>query len=156
MTNQIIIGIGGNINSEDGTHPIEICNKAICSLQEYSIKVKKQSKWYNSEAIPKSDQPNFFNCVVIASTKLNEYEVLKYLQNNNFTKIKEREENDNIRANPDLDNFIYQDENYNTYKAVYNNNPNSIEDITYYPYNEQYYEHPNERMAIEFENILNN
>ena len=83
-------------------------------------------------------------------------EVLKYLQNNNFTKIKEREENDNIRANPDLDNFIYQDENYNTYKAVYNNNPNSIEDITYYPYNEQYYEHPNERMAIEFENILNN
>ena len=50
MSNQIIIGIGGNINSEDGTHPIKICNKAICSLQEYSIKVKKQSKWYNSEA----------------------------------------------------------------------------------------------------------
>ena len=45
MSNQIIIGIGGNINSEDGTHPIKICNKAICSLQEYSIKVKKQSKW---------------------------------------------------------------------------------------------------------------
>ena len=79
MSNQIIIGIGGNINSEDGTHPIKICNKAICSFQEYSIKVKKQSKWYNSEAIPKSNQPNFFNCVVIASTKLNEYEVLKYL-----------------------------------------------------------------------------
>ena len=79
MSNQIIIGIGGNINSEDGTHPIKICNKAIYSLQEYSINVKKQSKWYNSEAIPKSNQPNFFNCVVIASTKLNEYDVLKYL-----------------------------------------------------------------------------
>ncbi len=79
MSNQIIIGIGGNINSDDGTHPIKVCNKAICSLQEYSIKVKKQSKWYNSEAIPKSDQPNFFNCVVIASTELNEYDVLNYL-----------------------------------------------------------------------------
>ena len=79
MSNQIIIGIGGNINSDDGTHPIKICNKAIRSLQKYSIKVKKQSKWYNSEAIPKSNQPNFFNCVVIASTKLNEYDVLKYL-----------------------------------------------------------------------------
>ena len=79
MFNQIIIGIGGNINSKDGTHPIKICNKAIWSLQQYSIKVNKQSKWYNSEAIPKSNQPNFFNCVVIASTNLNEYDVLKNL-----------------------------------------------------------------------------
>ena len=79
MSNQIIIGVGGNINSEDGIHPIKICNKAICSLHQHSIKVKKQSKWYNSEAIPKSNQPNFFNCVVIASTKLNEYDVLKNL-----------------------------------------------------------------------------
>ena len=83
-------------------------------------------------------------------------EVNKYLNNYGFKKIKEREKNDNIRANPDLDNFIYQDKNYNTYKAIYNNNPKSVEDITYYPYNEQFYEHPNERMAIEFESILNN
>ena len=69
MSNQIIIGVGGNINSEDGIHPIKICNKAICSLHQHSIKVKKQSKWYNSEPIPKSNQPNFFNCVVIAITK---------------------------------------------------------------------------------------
>ena len=79
MFNKVIIGVGGNINSEDGIHPIETCNKAIRSFQNYSIKVKKQSKWYNSEPIPKSDQPNFFNCVVIAITKLNEYDVLKFL-----------------------------------------------------------------------------
>lgn len=83
-------------------------------------------------------------------------EVTNYLNNNEFKKIKIRDENDNIRANPDLDNYIYQDKNYNTYKAVYNNNSNSIEDITYYPYNEQSFEHPNEKMAIEFENILVN
>lgn len=83
-------------------------------------------------------------------------DVTKYLNNNEFKRIKMREENDNIRANPDLDNYIYQDKDYNTYKAVYNNNSNSIEDITYYPYNEQTFEHPNEKMAIEFENILVN
>ncbi len=79
MSSNVIIGVGGNINSKDGIHPVEICNKAISSFQNYSIIVKKQSKWYNSEPIPKSDQPNFFNCVVIASTALNEYDLLKFL-----------------------------------------------------------------------------
>ena len=79
MTNKIIIGVGGNINSDDGSHPIETCNKAISLFQNYSIKVQKQSKWYNSEPIPKSDQPIFFNCVVIATTILDEYYVLKFL-----------------------------------------------------------------------------
>ncbi len=79
MFNNVIIGVGGNINSENGIHPVETCNNAIRLFQDYSIKVIKQSKWYNSEPIPKSDQPNFFNCVVIASTLLNEYDVLKIL-----------------------------------------------------------------------------
>ncbi len=79
MFNTVIIGVGGNINSEDGSHPVKTCNKAIQTFKDYSIKVKKQSKWYNSEAIPKSDQPNFFNCIVIAKTKLNENDVLETL-----------------------------------------------------------------------------
>ena len=79
VSNKIIIGIGGNINSEDGSHPVEVCNNAINSLKDYAIQVEKQSKWYSTEPIPKSDQPNFFNCVTIACTKLNEYDVLKSL-----------------------------------------------------------------------------
>jgi hypothetical protein len=79
-------------------------------------------------------------------------DVLKYLKNNNFTKFKERNENDNIRANPDLDNWIYQDKNNNIYKAVYKNNAKTIEDITYTPINNQSYEHPYEKMAIYIEN----
>ena len=79
MSNQIIIGIGGNINSEKGIHPVETCNNAIRLFKDYSIKVTKKSNWYKSEPIPKSDQPNFFNCVVIARTLLNEYDVLKIL-----------------------------------------------------------------------------
>ena len=82
-------------------------------------------------------------------------EMNTYLGKNNFKKIKEIEGIDNIRANPDLDNFIYQDENHNTYKAVYNDKANSIEDVTYYPVNNQSYEHPNEKMAIDFESIIN-
>ena len=46
ISNKIIIGIGGNINSIDGSHPVEVCNKAIKSLKDYSIQVEKQSKWY--------------------------------------------------------------------------------------------------------------
>ena len=82
-------------------------------------------------------------------------EVNAYLDKMGFQKIKLREQNDNIRANPDLDNYIYQDKDHNTYKAVYNTNATTLEDITYYPYDEQNWEHPHEKMAIEFENIIN-
>lgn len=75
-----------------------------------------------------------------------------YINKNNFRKLKERDESDNIRANPDLDNCIYTDNKENIYKALYNSNPTSIEDIIYSPINSQSYEHPYERMAIEIEN----
>ena len=75
-----------------------------------------------------------------------------YISFYKFKKIKKREEYDNIRANPDLDNYIYQDNDNNTYKALYNKNVLSVEDIIYYPKNNQIYEHPFEKMAIEIEN----
>ena len=46
VSNKIIIGIGGNINSKDGSHPVEVCDNAIKSLKDYSIQVEKQSNWY--------------------------------------------------------------------------------------------------------------
>ena len=76
---KIIIGIGGNINSEDGSHPIKVAIKAIRYFKEYSIDAFKQSSWYETEPIPKSEQPNFFNCIVFANTILNELDVLKSL-----------------------------------------------------------------------------
>ena len=78
--------------------------------------------------------------------------VEKYIKMNNFIKIKERSSSDNIRANPDLDNWIYKDSNNNIYQAIYNNKPSSVEDITYLPFNSQSYEHPFEKMAIFIEN----
>ena len=80
MHNQkIIIGIGGNIKSKDGAHPIKVAMKAIRYLKDYSINITNMSRWYETEPIPKSDQPNFFNCVVFAKTVLNELDVLKSL-----------------------------------------------------------------------------
>ncbi len=80
MQNQkIIIGVGGNIKSEDGSHPIKVGIKAISYFKDYSIKVTDQSSWYETEPIPKSEQPNFFNCIVFANTILNELDVLKSL-----------------------------------------------------------------------------
>ena len=76
---KIIIGIGGNINSEDGSHPIKVAIKAIRYFKEYSIDAIRQSSWYETEPIPKSNQPNFFNCIVFANTILNELDVLKSL-----------------------------------------------------------------------------
>ncbi len=78
-TENLIIGIGGNISSDDGSHPIEVAIKAINSLKDYSIEVTKQSSWYETEPIPKSDQPNFFNCIIFANTTLDELNVLKSL-----------------------------------------------------------------------------
>ena len=75
----LIIGIGGNLSSDDGSHPIDVAIKAINCLKDYSIEVTKQSSWYETEPIPKSDQPNFFNCVIFANTTLDELNVLKSL-----------------------------------------------------------------------------
>ena len=84
--------------------------------------------------------------------KIYKNDVEKYLNEYNFSIVKKRDEYDNIRSNPDLNNIIYKDNNNNIYKAIYQNNPKSIEDIVYSPINNQSYEHPFEKMAIFIEN----
>lgn len=76
----------------------------------------------------------------------------KYIINNKYKKIKKRDTNDNVRANPDLDNWIYKDAQNNINSAIYNENPVSVEDIKYIPQNYQMFEHPYENMAILIEN----
>ena len=72
-------------------------------------------------------------------------DVKKYLELNNFKVYKKREEIDDIRANPDIDQYIYIKGDI-IYSAKYRMNPTSISDVQY---NSQYYEHPFETMAIE-------
>jgi len=68
-------------------------------------------------------------------------EMKKYLSL--FTKIKKREEKDRIRANPDIDQWIYKN-----YKSVYVKNPQTIQDV------KRKNEHPFETMAEIIENFL--
>ena len=79
-------------------------------------------------------------------------DVEKYIISNNYKKIKKRDIIDNVRANPDLDNWIYKDAENNINTALYNKNPTSVEDIKYVPQNFQMFEHPYENMAIFIEN----
>jgi hypothetical protein len=86
--------------------------------------------------------------------KIYHNDVNKYIEENKYTKLKIRTYNDNIRANPDLNNWIYMDKNNKINKALYNPNPIDIEDITYYPGTTQSSEHPYEKMAIDIENYI--
>jgi hypothetical protein len=77
-----------------------------------------------------------------------------YLEKNNYTKYKHRNEFNNIRANPDLDDYIYS-KSGKIMKAEYISNPEKINDIIIEPINSFEYEHPFEYMAYSIENIIN-
>jgi len=85
--------------------------------------------------------------------KIYKNDFYEFLKKYNFTLIKEKTFEDNIRANPDIDNYIYMDNKNIVYKATYIDNASSIEDINY-PYHSQSFEHPCEKMAIEIENLF--
>ncbi len=77
---KFIIGIGGNVYSNEGLHPIKVANIAFKKIETSRMRIDKLSNWYVSEPIPKSDQPNFFNCVAFCSSHMNETKVLNKLQ----------------------------------------------------------------------------
>ncbi len=116
---------------------------------EYIILSKKDVNDYTENKLTKTlihEKVHVYQKMYINDTD-------KYVIDNGFIKWKIREEKDNIRANPDIDNWIYKDKGGNIYKAEYNNDkPKAIDDITYKPYTSQSYEHPFEKMAIFIEN----
>ena len=85
--------------------------------------------------------------------KLYPDDIKEYLNTNNF-KIS-RPKTNNVRANPDIDEFIYKDSNGNEMYCEYNENPKSIFDVIYYPNNSVSNEHPLEYMAYNIESELN-
>ena len=83
--------------------------------------------------------------------KLFPNDIQQYLTNNNFSIS--RKKTDNIRANPDIDEYIYKNSNGQEMMCIYNDNPKTILDVSYVPNNDPIDEHPLEYMAynIEFE-----
>jgi hypothetical protein len=84
--------------------------------------------------------------------KLYPEDINNYLLENNFVKYKLA---DKTRANPDINEWIYSKDN-KLYYAKYNDNPQSIADVTFYPFNDSKYEHPYEEMACDLTNIIIN
>ena len=86
--------------------------------------------------------------------KLYSEDIEKYLINKGFKQYLHRNNFNNIRANPDINEWSYTDSNNNLLIAQYIDNPNTIHDVIYYPINKDNYEHPYEFMAYELEDIF--
>jgi hypothetical protein len=100
-------------------------------------------------------------CVLLCHEKVHVYQkkykddIKQYLKKNDISILKIREEKDMVRANPDLDNYIYKNNNNIIYSAKYNSRkPTSIVDIEYNNDGTQSSEHPFEKMAIDIENLI--
>lgn len=78
----------------------------------------------------------------------------KYTQYHHFYKKMRRNEVHDARANPDLDEWIYNDSNNQSYMALYKADSTNITDVTFYPNNSHFYEHPYEKMAYDMEKRL--
>lgn len=80
-------------------------------------------------------------------------DVQTYLNHNNIVKLKKRDYQDYIRANPDLDDWIYKDNKTGfIFKCEYNSKfPTNILDVKN---TNQLFEHPFEKMAVEISGRL--
>ncbi len=74
----ILVAIGSNLNSESFGSPLENCNKAV-ELLSMRFEIKDISNFYETEPIPKSDQPMYVNGVISLKTKYLPNEILEIL-----------------------------------------------------------------------------
>lgn len=86
--------------------------------------------------------------------KLYPNDIENYIQHNSYYKFKKRSEITDSRANPDLNEWVYNDSNNKTFIAMYNSNPTNISDVTFYPNSNNNEEHPFEKMAYEMSETI--
>ena len=65
-----LIGLGANLSSPDFGPPKATLTAALERFEVVGLHVTARSRWYESEAVPKSAQPNFINAVVCIESKL--------------------------------------------------------------------------------------
>lgn len=75
----IMIGLGSNLTTEEYTSSKAILSAAIDFLEKNEISVVKCSRFYETEPVPKSDQPWFVNAVISVKTSLAADQLLKLL-----------------------------------------------------------------------------
>jgi|TARA_R110002096_G_scaffold435770_1_gene662629 2-amino-4-hydroxy-6-hydroxymethyldihydropteridine diphosphokinase len=75
----ILIGLGSNLTTDDFASSSEILEAAIAAMMDHDIVVLDRSRFYETEPVPKSDQPWYVNAVIRVETKLGATELLKKL-----------------------------------------------------------------------------
>jgi hypothetical protein len=78
-----------------------------------------------------------------------------WLKTNGFVKFRVKTKKDDVRANPDVDNYLYKNSKDEVMISKYNELPFTINDVKYYPINDYKYEHPFEYMAYTLEDMIN-
>lgn len=77
----ILIAIGANLPAGDGALPLTTCEdavRAVCAIP--GIALKTQSRWYRSQALPVSSQPDYCNGVVCIVGAIEPLKLLRALQ----------------------------------------------------------------------------
>ena len=72
----IILGLGANLESDQGTGPAASLDLACQRFAAMGIEVQTRSPWFESAPVPVSDQPWFVNGVVGVSSQLSAEEML--------------------------------------------------------------------------------
>jgi 2-amino-4-hydroxy-6-hydroxymethyldihydropteridine diphosphokinase len=75
----ILIGIGANLPTARFGPPRAGCEAAVAMLDEFGVRILRRSRWYESEPVPRSDQPWFVNGVVLVETVLDPEALLDVL-----------------------------------------------------------------------------
>jgi 2-amino-4-hydroxy-6-hydroxymethyldihydropteridine diphosphokinase len=60
----ILVAVGANLPRPDGARPLETCLAAVGELAKLpGSRLISVSRWYETEPVPRSDQPNYINGV---------------------------------------------------------------------------------------------
>lgn len=60
----ILVAIGANLAGPDGEKPLTTCRAAVSALAVMpGLRLDGVSRWYETEPVPRSDQPNYINGV---------------------------------------------------------------------------------------------
>ncbi len=75
----ILIALGANLASQVYGSPLQTCEAALTALAARGVRVVRRSRWYESDAVPPSDQPPFVNGVAEVTTSLSPADLLALL-----------------------------------------------------------------------------
>lgn len=79
-SNHLYIAVGGNLIVDGFACLMDGLQSAIDKLSEHQITILKQSSWYQTAAVPISDQPDFLNAVLFCQTELDAAATMGVLQ----------------------------------------------------------------------------